>query len=70
MYCVVEFVEEGTVQVVPLTWLNKKKDYCKWPVNYTGPVTNLIKNKFTPLTTWPELKVRFFTETRKYNPFN
>ncbi|CAL8068024.1 unnamed protein product [Orchesella dallaii] len=55
MYCIVEFKDEESVQLVPERWLNQNHTMCKWP---KIPPTNLIKRDVKPDDSWDNFPVR------------
>ncbi|XP_064463675.1 uncharacterized protein LOC135374669 [Ornithodoros turicata] len=53
-YCIVEFVEEGSVELVPSNWITGNK--CSWPPG-PGDKTHLIKKRQPPGREWKMYKV-------------
>ena len=53
MYSVVKFVSEGSVQVVPSSWISQDKSSCKWPLGPCANLSTLIKQGKPPLPPQP-----------------
>ena len=55
-FAVVEFVEEGSVEV-PSKWIDRAKQMCTFP---TGPTGNSLRKKVdsVPVSSWPTYKIK------------
>jgi len=62
MFCVVEFLNDNSVQLVPTKWINATRDQCKWP---PGPAASLIKNLRDFTETWIEYPIRILKSCGK-----
>ncbi|CAG7730851.1 unnamed protein product [Allacma fusca] len=59
-YCVVEFTKENAVEIVPLSWLNRRETKSQGPTEFTASIRNraaLLKEpntkwKFHPIKLW------------------
>lgn len=58
-FCIVHFIEEESVEVVPDFWIFKSSEtsYCSWPLNNAFP-TKCVKNRTVPDEKWPFYKCR------------
>jgi len=52
----VEFVEDSSVDVVPISWL--ADDKCFWPPYRAERLLNAVKKSEEPLQSWPKYSVR------------
>uniref|UniRef100_A0A1E1XPZ7 DUF4806 domain-containing protein n=1 Tax=Amblyomma sculptum TaxID=1581419 RepID=A0A1E1XPZ7_AMBSC len=63
MYHIVDFIEEGTVELVPATWV--EGEVCAWPPG-PGSKANLIKTCQAPCENWKTFKVSIKASFEKY----
>ena len=52
MYCIVNFRDDNTVEVVPTAWLSKDGLFCQWPPFKGARFTNAVKSNEEPLASW------------------
>lgn len=64
MYRVVKFTSDGSVQLVPSTWITKDSK-CKWPPGPCTNISSLIKNRKNPKTDWIKLPVKLYKSSGK-----
>ena len=58
-FCVVEFVQEGTLTTVPSTWLDASRSFCYFPDSKSSKIGSLrSKANSYPSPTWPKYNVR------------
>lgn len=43
-YSIVHFIDEDTVEAIPSSWFNTKKNICAWPKSCTKPLRLIEKN--------------------------
>ncbi|CAL8144781.1 unnamed protein product [Orchesella dallaii] len=60
MYVIVEFPDEGAVQLIPQKWLFKDQQHCHWP---PSPPGNRIQNQTKPGRDWIKCRVRVLSKT-------
>ncbi|XP_035716475.1 uncharacterized protein LOC118439341 isoform X3 [Folsomia candida] len=65
MYRVVKFTSDGSVQLVPSTWITKDSK-CKWPPGPCTNISSLIKNRKNPKTDWIKLPVKLYKSSDDY----
>ena len=53
MFALVEFIENSSIAVVPLCWLNDR--YCYWP--NTKDVVKFVKAQISPKSNWTQHSV-------------
>ncbi|XP_067203883.1 structural maintenance of chromosomes protein 2-like isoform X3 [Linepithema humile] len=63
-YCIVDFIEENAVEVVPEFWICD--EYCSWPPRDTIFPTKYVKNRAVPNDNWPTFKCRILSTFDEY----
>ncbi|XP_062588136.1 uncharacterized protein LOC134249794 isoform X2 [Saccostrea cucullata] len=67
MYAVVEFIDEGSVAVVPKTWLTDDKKKCKWPMwTNVDKINHAVKQSMEPTPSFMCLSIRVLYESDDY----
>lgn len=63
MYFVVAFDGEEKVNLVPIKWINKERNKCKWPITASEKeVVGLIKNRVDPEKNWEDFSIRVLSK--------
>jgi hypothetical protein len=65
-FAVVDFVEEGTVEVISTKWLSPCRRVCFWPSSAGPKVTSLVKKHAVPGTDWDKYNCRVLKTTGKF----
>ena len=59
MFCIVEFEDDQTVEVIPTSWLRDAGKKCLWPpVRQTHIVAKWTKERHEPEDSWSSYSVR------------
>jgi len=56
-YAIVEFIDNQSVEAVPVRWLTEEEDMCCWPPS-TRNFSSLVKNMAHPADDWVQYKIR------------
>ena len=67
VYCVIEFVEEGSIAIVPSIWLSSDGNLSYWPpYNNNTQNQNAAKRCETPQNTWKTFAIKEWARCSKY----
>jgi hypothetical protein len=59
MFCLTEFVDDGSMAIVPAMWLAQDQRSCLWPpVRNINAADNMARKKCLPNGTWKTYSVR------------
>lgn len=68
VWTVVRFLVEETVEVVPVTWINKEQNMCFWPKNHSY-IAKFIKKAMLPQPEWQSFEIKLLTRN-EYSSFD
>ena len=68
MFCVVEFMEEKSVEVVPDNWIDEKNDMCWWPARKTESekIKRMVKTSKQPDESFIKFQFRLIKKCGKF----
>lgn len=70
-FAVVEFLNENTVEAVPLSWViedKRGKQLCYWPGNMSGvEIKNYVKVSHIPDGSWPRYTVKILARCSEFS---
>ena len=60
MFSVIKFESDGSIQLVPSSWLNSNKNVCKWPAGPNKNISSQISKCKAPEPWWTDLRVKIY----------